>query len=121
MTDPHGLLSEPVYVVMSTCPADQAGSVAAALVGDRLAACCNRIRGLESTYWWEGRLTTDAEDLLVFKTRQDLVTPLKERLALIHPYDVTEILAWPVTAGHDPYLRWVGLETAKPNFSVADA
>jgi periplasmic divalent cation tolerance protein len=36
---------------------------------------------------------------------------LLQRVAELHPYEVPEILALPVEAGHSPYLDWVGRST----------
>jgi hypothetical protein len=42
-------------LVLTTCPdAENARAIARALVGERLAACENRIDGVVSTYRWQG-------------------------------------------------------------------
>ena len=104
-----------VHVVLSTCPAESAGELARQLVSERLAACCNTVSGLESTYWWEGKITTDRESLLILKTPGDRVEALISRLQALHPYDVPEILALPVATGLDAYMRWVANECAGPS------
>jgi periplasmic divalent cation tolerance protein len=35
------------------------------------------------------------------------VEALRERIVALHPYEVPEVLAFPVVEGHGPYLRWV--------------
>lgn len=99
-----------MHLVFSTCPQDQAVAIAERLVEERLAACCNRLPAVESVYWWEGRLTRDAEALLIFKVPAARLTAMLARLAEVHPYDVPEILAVPVSAGHAPYMAWVAAE-----------
>ena len=47
-----------------------AKAIAVNLVEHKLAACVQRIPGLESTYSWEGQLETSQEMLLLIKTRQ---------------------------------------------------
>jgi periplasmic divalent cation tolerance protein len=34
-----------------------------------------------------------------------------EEIRLLHPYEVPEIIALPVIAGHQPYTQWVYQET----------
>jgi periplasmic divalent cation tolerance protein len=45
------------------------------------------------------------------KTRTELVPRLVERIPALHPYDLPEVLALPVTEGLPPYCRWVLDET----------
>ncbi len=49
----------------------------------------------------------EREVLLIFKTGAERVEALIERISDLHPYDVPEVLALPVEAGHGPYLEWV--------------
>lgn len=102
---------EPIKLVLSTCPAEAAPELARCLVAERLAACCNCLPGVQSTYWWEGRVTTDTEALLIFKVPQARVQALMTRLKELHPYELPEILALPVESGFEPYLAWVARET----------
>ena len=94
-------------VVYITASGENARDLAGALVEEKLAACVNRIPGIESTYTWEGRVERDTEDLLVVKTRADLFGRLKERVKEIHRYDVPEIIAAPIVEGSESYLEWM--------------
>lgn len=78
-----------------------------------MAACVNAVPGLTSTYYWEGRLQTDAEILLVIKTRTNLFRKLERFVRKEHPARVPEIIALPVIAGSKPYLDWVSAETRR--------
>jgi len=101
-------MSDPILLCYCTCPdAASAQAIAEALVGERLAACVNRLPGVASTYRWQGRVTTDAEELLLVKTVASRFEALKARLLALHPYDLPELIAVPVEHGHDAYLDWV--------------
>lgn len=101
-----------VRLVFVTCPDEEvATSIARALVEERLAACGNVIPNLVSIYRWEGAVETDAECLLLLKTRAGLLDALSDRLHALHPYDVPELLAVGVERGAPAYLRWVVEET----------
>ncbi len=104
--------SEDVRVVLVTAPDPEvAGSLARALVAERLAACVNLVPGIRSLYRWEGEVQDDAEVLLVIKTTEGRVAPLAERVAALHPYDLPEVLALPAVGGSAPYLDWVATES----------
>ena len=102
----------PVRIVLCTIDsADAARKLARRLVQDRLAACVNIIENVTSVYKWEGRIEEDAELLLVIKTQDSRLQELMDRISEIHPYDVPEILSWPVQKGSKAYLEWVVAET----------
>ncbi|CAI5498285.1 unnamed protein product [Closterium sp. Naga37s-1] len=95
-------------VVYITVPNKETGQkLAASLVGAKLAACVNRVPGVESTYWWEGKIETDNEELLIVKTRRALLPSIQEHLKGNHPYDVPELIALPIVGGSEAYLKWL--------------
>ncbi len=95
-------------LILCTCPdRDTALRLAEALVEERLAACVNLLPGLTSVYRWEGRIQHDSEVLLLIKTVEARVEPLTDRLRLLHPYEVPEIIALPIVSGSSDYLNWV--------------
>jgi periplasmic divalent cation tolerance protein len=81
--------------------------VAAALIEGKLAACVNMIPGVESMYWWEGKVQTDSELLLMIKSRASLVETLTAQVKAVHPYDTPEVIAVPITGGSDAYIQWL--------------
>ncbi|MCB9779666.1 MAG: divalent-cation tolerance protein CutA [Alphaproteobacteria bacterium] len=101
-------MSDEIVLVYVTCPdADVAASLARTLVQERRAACGNIIPGLRSIYAWQGEIHDDPEVLLLLKTRRSEVGNLADRVVALHPYDVPEVVAVPVVAGHGAYLDWV--------------
>ena len=98
----------PVRIVLCTIDsADAARKLARRLVQNRLAACVNIIEKVTSVYKWEGRIEEDAELLLVIKTQDSRLRDLMDRIQELHPYDVPEIICWPVQEGSKAYLDWV--------------
>jgi periplasmic divalent cation tolerance protein len=100
--------SDEGLVVLSTfASAEQAVAIARTLVGEQLAACVNLVPGVRSVYRWQGDVHEDLEHLAVMKTTRDRFEALAARLAELHPYEVPEIIALPLAAGHAPYLAWL--------------
>jgi periplasmic divalent cation tolerance protein len=100
-------------VVMSTFPdAETAARVAKVVVEERLAACVNIVGGVRSIYRWQGEVVDEAETLAVVKTTEDRFAALAARIAELHPYQVPEVVAIEVKAGHAPYLAWLRGEVA---------
>lgn len=102
-----------VLIVLCTCPNEEtAAGIATILVEERLAACVNRLSGLTSVYLWQDRLESGAETLLLIKTTDIRFDALSTRLCELHPYELPEIIAIPVTKGLPAYLQWVSACTS---------
>ena len=102
-------------LIHCTCPDETvAANIAQALVGERLAACVNVLPGLTSIYRWQGRTERESEALMLIKTRRDRYSDLEKRLRFLHPYELPEIIAVPVTTGLPEYLNWVDGQTLDP-------
>jgi periplasmic divalent cation tolerance protein len=97
-----------IVMIYVTVPTKQIGrTIAHTLCTEKLAACTNIIPGLESIYFWDNKVNTDEELLLLIKTRASLVPELTRRVKEMHPYDECEVVAVPVVGGSGSYLKWV--------------
>jgi periplasmic divalent cation tolerance protein len=94
-------------VFVTAASAEQAGLMAHALVGERLAACVNIVSPLRSIYRWNDEVQTDSEHLMIIKTRANLVSKIEARVKELHGYEVPEVIALPIIAGAKSYLDWV--------------
>ena len=96
------------FVVLVTTPSRAVSEkLSKGLVKGRLAACVNRVPGLQSRYWWKGKMETACEELLVIKTRKDRLLKLTRWVKANHPYTVCEVIALPIAAGNPDYLHWL--------------
>jgi periplasmic divalent cation tolerance protein len=96
-------------VGMVTCSTrTEARKVAKAILKGKLAACVNIVGGLESHYWWQGKIKNTREVLLLIKTTQARVSEVTSTVQSAHSYDVPEIIFLPLTAGERDYLKWLG-------------
>jgi periplasmic divalent cation tolerance protein len=98
-----------LYITASS--RDEAKKIGRALVEERLAACANVLDGMESIYWWEGKLTEDREAVLIAKTRADLVPAAIAKVRALHSYTVPCVVALPLLDGNPAYLDWLRAET----------
>jgi periplasmic divalent cation tolerance protein len=106
-------MSPEPLVVLCTCPNNTvAAEIATALIAQNLAACVNRITGVKSWYRWEGRIQQDDEVLLMIKTVAARLPELEAAIRGLHPYEMPEVIALPVTAGSAAYLAWISKSTA---------
>ncbi|HEX6549419.1 MAG TPA: divalent-cation tolerance protein CutA [Gammaproteobacteria bacterium] len=101
-------MPENQIVTLCTVPDRESGErIGHALVEERLAACVNLVPNLTSIYRWQGAVQQASECLLLIKTTPARFAALAERLRSLHPYDVPEIIALPITQGDSTYLNWI--------------
>lgn len=97
---------------LTTAPSMEAAQrLVRKLVERRLIACGTVLPGAVSSYWWQGAVVDEEEVVVVLKTTAARWTELAGALPALHPYEVPELIALPVVAGHAPYLEWVRRET----------
>ena len=100
-------MTEFVVVYVTAGSAEEADHLSRALVGERLAACVNRVKSIQSVYRWQGEIEQSDEELLIIKTHKDLFPALEKRVRALHSYAVPEIIALPVVVGSPGYLGWL--------------
>jgi periplasmic divalent cation tolerance protein len=102
-------------IVMITAPTRETGQqLSDMLIEKKLAACVNMISPVHSCYLWKGKSYQEDEVLLVVKTRSGLFeTELVPAVKDMHPYDVPEIIAFPIIMGSQSYLDWISEMTAR--------
>ena len=94
-------------IVLVTCSAAEADSLASTLVEEKLAACVNAVPSITSTYRWKGEVCKDSETLLIIKSHAAFWNRLEARIKSLHTYEVPEMLCLPVENGHKPYMLWL--------------
>lgn len=106
-------MTDDVRICMISIPRDEARSFAKKLVEERLVACVNILPRMESFYWWEDRVLSDEEALLMAKTTAEKYPDLQRYVIDHHPYEIPELLSLAVDEGLPDYLAWVKVETER--------
>jgi periplasmic divalent cation tolerance protein len=105
-------------IVLVTAPdLKTARALAKAALQARLIACANLVPKIESHYWWQGKIESSAEVLLVLKTQKSKLAALEKMILAQHPYDTPEFLVLPLSAGSQKYLDWLGRDGVPPSHS----
>ncbi|MDO8735219.1 MAG: divalent-cation tolerance protein CutA, partial [Elusimicrobiota bacterium] len=84
---------------------------ASVIVKERIVACVNIVKKIESIYWWQGKIEKSTETLLIMKTKILLVKKLIKKVKALHSYTVPEIIFLPIIDGNPDYLKWIKKET----------
>ncbi|HVL94196.1 MAG TPA: divalent-cation tolerance protein CutA [Acidimicrobiales bacterium] len=110
-------MAEPAIIQITTATGSfgEADALAALLLDRRLAACVQVAGPVRSRYWWQGAQESATEWLCVVKTTAELADGAIAAIAAAHSYEVPEVVATPVVAGHPAYLAWVAAQaTGEP-------
>ena len=95
-------------IVLVTAPdLKTARMLAKAALSAKLIACANLVPKIESHYWWQGKMESSAEVLLVLKTTKAKLAALEKLVLARHPYDTPEFLVLLAAAGSQKYLDWL--------------
>ena len=95
-------------VVYLTTPSQTvAEQLSEQLVQQRLVACVNVLPAIQSVYRWKGEVCKDSEVMLLCKTRQSLVQRVAQVARKLKYAECPEVIATPIVAGTDDYLRWI--------------
>jgi periplasmic divalent cation tolerance protein len=102
-----GFMTDAIVIFVTAGSEAEAETIARALVEERLVACVNILSPIRSLYRWEGAVADDREWLLLIKTQTDRFSAVEARVKELHSYQVPEVIALPIAAGADGYLRWL--------------
>ncbi|MDQ3010134.1 MAG: divalent-cation tolerance protein CutA [Acidobacteriota bacterium] len=100
-------MTEALVVITTTETKEDAERLAHLLVEHELAACVQMLPQITSVYRWQGRVEQAGEALLLIKTNRQTYPRLESAIKQNHKYQTPEIIALPVAAGADDYLRWL--------------
>jgi periplasmic divalent cation tolerance protein len=98
----------PFAVVLVTAPDLRvARRLARGALSAKLIACANLVPKIESHYWWQGKMESGAEVLLVCKTTKRKLAAFEKFVLENHPYDTPEFVVLPLAKGAARYLDWI--------------
>jgi periplasmic divalent cation tolerance protein len=89
----------------------QAQEIGEALIQDKLAACVNIIDGMESMFFWQGKVESDDETIVVAKTKASVMEGFKQKVKEVHSDDCPCIVGLPIKAGNEDFINWIQEET----------
>ena len=105
-------MKELAYIVLliTASNIEEANKIAELLLNQRKAACVNIVPRVSSLFWWQDKLDSAQESLLIVKTKASLLPEIISLVKGVHSYDVPEIIALPIVGGNRDYLEWIDKE-----------
>lgn len=99
------------FLYVTTSSLDEAQKIAQILMERRLCGCVNIYPKVLSMYWWEGKIETSEEAVMIVKTREGLVSEVEKSIVENHSYTCPCIVKIPVEAVFKPFEKWLLEET----------
>ena len=92
---------------MTAASVEEATKIAEVLVNRKLAACVQVLPEMQSIYLWKGEVERAREVLMIAKTTSVKFEGLQSQVRAMHSYETPEIIALPIVAGSEDYLKWL--------------
>ena len=102
-----------IVVLITAGSLEEAQRISKALLEQKQVACVNIVPGINSCFWWQDKIASESEILLIAKTKMENLAGIVNLVKEIHSYDVPEIIALPILAGSNDYLEWIDKEVKK--------
>ena len=101
-------MGSPFIIILITAKdKKEAQKIVRGLLEAKLIACANIIEGVQSLFWWQGKIDSSNEALLILKTKKTLFKQVSSKVKYLHSYQTPEIIALPLVAGSKDYLDWI--------------
>ena len=108
-------VSEYIQVITTVDEKEKAEEIARTLLEQRAVSCVQMFGPITSSYWWKGQIQQTQEWMCLAKGKSEDYERIQAIIKQVHPYEVPEILAIPVSHGSIDYLNWVTAETSHPH------
>ncbi len=94
-------------IIMTTLDSIQTGKqIAQRLLEAKCAACVQVLKNTTSLYWWQGKIVSGEECLLLIKTNSEKLAKATEILVQQHPYEVPEVITGDFAILNKSYGDW---------------
>ena len=101
---------EPILVITTLPDRAAAMTLARALIQERMAGCVNIMAECTSVYRWQDQMENATEVPVFIKTLVQHYAGLEQLIKSLHPYELPEIVAVPISNGLPAYLKWIAEE-----------
>ena len=90
----------------------EANKIAKALLKDKLIACANVYKNIDSFFNWKNKVVKSKEVIIMGKTKKSNQSKIIKKVKKIHSYDIPCVIFSKITGGNRDFLKWV-INTSK--------
>ncbi len=96
-----------LVIMTTTSDKKTAETIAKTLIEKGLVACAQIQDSITSIYKWQEEINIDNEYRILLKTTDTHFERIENIITNLHPYDVPQIIALPVSKASQSYLQWI--------------
>ena len=96
-----------IVIFITAKDVEEAQKISEGLLKAKLIACANITQKVKSFFWWEGKIDSASEALLILKSQRRHFKKIVKAVKALHSYQVPEIIALPIIDGNPEYLQWI--------------
>lgn len=100
-------MDDMILITTTSDNREELEKIAALLIEQKLAACCQISGPIASWYTWNDKLESTNEWVCSIKTLKRQFTDVKIAIARLHHYDEPQIVAVDICCASDGYKNWV--------------
>jgi len=100
-----------VLILVTTADTAEAELISQTLVEKKLVACSSIVTPVSSLFHWKGNVERETEALMILKSVKNHFDEIASQVKRLHSYETPEIIAIPIIAGSEDYLKWIKTET----------
>jgi len=94
-------------IYVTTPSQTEARKLGKALVTNKLCACVNILPGMVSNYFWQNKVQSAQECVLLIKTKKALYKKVETFIKAHHSYECPCIIQLAIDGGAKDYLEWI--------------
>lgn len=99
-----------IFIYITASSQKEARKIARHLLEKRFIACANIFEGIESMFWWEGKIKSKKECVIIAKTVDQNYEKIKKEIENIHSFSIPCIVKISASA-NKKYGEWIENET----------
>jgi len=96
-----------IVILITTPTLKEARRISRVLIETKKAACCNIIKNVESLFYWQDKLRTATEVLIIAKSTKRKFKDIVKITKKYHSCEVPEIIALPIKLEDKAYRDWM--------------
>jgi len=101
-----------IHLVYSYYPKlNEAKKIAKSVLKNKLAACVNINKNINSLYFWNNKFCDEKEIEISFKTYKNKVKKLVIFLEKNHPYECPCVIAFTIKSSNKKFFNWIKSQT----------
>lgn len=97
-----------MYEIHTTCKdLQEARKIGQALIKQKLAACVNIMKNINSIYWWDKKIVDETESYLTLKTKDNKVNDAIKLITKLHSYKLPSISVFKIDKVTPGIEKWI--------------